>query len=157
MRQILRITNSRALKSSTPGDYIAHVGNKVAAAQLLYGDNVAGALVDQAGIGGNFLEDLAREVAENSQLPDLGDLFVQKSRAAEATWPGQVGQAPVLYLPCTWPSSTGQVQARYRVQAPGWLTGDDTISATIGTRADRPAFEPIPIIDPSTTIQLSMF
>jgi hypothetical protein len=62
---------------------VGHVGRKVAAAQLLYGDDVAGALVDQAGVGGSFLEELAREVVANAEIPDLGELFVQKHRAAE--------------------------------------------------------------------------
>jgi hypothetical protein len=66
---------------------VAHVGKKVAAAQLLYGDDIAGALVDQAGIGGNFLEDLAHEVIANTAIPDLGELFVQQHQAAEnAGW-----------------------------------------------------------------------
>jgi predicted RNA-binding Zn-ribbon protein involved in translation (DUF1610 family) len=62
---------------------VAHVGKKVAAAQLLYGDDVAGALVDQAGVGGSLLEELAREVVANTDIPDLGELFVQKHRAVE--------------------------------------------------------------------------
>lgn len=135
MRNMLTITNSHAPKSSSPGDYASHVGNRVPAAQLLYGDDMAGALVRQARAGGNFLEDLAREVAENSQLPDLGYLFVQKSRAAEDTWPVEPGQ----------------------VQAPGWLTGSDTIPATVGTPVHGPTFEPVPVIAPSTTTQLNMF
>ena len=64
---------------------VAHVGRKVAAAQLLYGDDIAGALVDQAGVGGSFLEELAREVVANSEIPDLGELFVQKHRALEGS------------------------------------------------------------------------
>jgi len=64
---------------------VAHVGKKVAAAQLLYGDDVAGALVSQAGVGGSFLEELAREVVANTDIPDLGELFVQKHQAIEGT------------------------------------------------------------------------
>lgn len=65
---------------------VAHVGKKIAAAQLLYGDDVAGALVDQAGIGGSFLEELASEVIANTAIPDLNAIFVQKSREAEGGW-----------------------------------------------------------------------
>ncbi|MFQ5859868.1 MAG: helicase-related protein, partial [Anaerolineae bacterium] len=50
---------------------VAHVGRKVAAAQLLYGDDIAGALVQEAGADYGFLESLAREVIENTGLPDL--------------------------------------------------------------------------------------
>ena len=64
---------------------VAHVGKKVAAAQLLYGDDIAGALVDQAGLGGSFLEDLAREVIANAAIPDLGELFVQQHNATESS------------------------------------------------------------------------
>jgi len=64
---------------------VAHVGKKVAAAQLLYGDDVAGALVDQAGVGGSFLEELAREVVANTAIPDLGELFVQQHQAVEGS------------------------------------------------------------------------
>jgi len=64
---------------------LAHLGAKVSAAKLLYGDDVAGALVDQAGAGGNFLEELAREVVANAELPDLGELFVQQHRATEGS------------------------------------------------------------------------
>jgi len=64
---------------------VAHVGKKVAAAQLLYGDDVAGALVDQAGVGGSFLEELAREVVANTAIPDLSTLFGQHHQAIEAS------------------------------------------------------------------------
>jgi hypothetical protein len=66
---------------------VAHVGRKVAAAQLLYGDDIAGALVQEAGVDYGFLESLAREVIENSELPDLGQIFVDRSRQYEgAGW-----------------------------------------------------------------------
>jgi hypothetical protein len=113
----------------------AHVGSKIAAAQLLYGGDVAGALVGQAGAGGNFLEDLAREVAENSQVPDLDDLFVQKSRAAEAACAGERGQG----------------------HATGWLTGSDSLPVIMGRPVHGPVFEPVSLIDPSDATQLTMF
>ncbi|MFQ5595616.1 MAG: helicase-related protein, partial [Anaerolineae bacterium] len=66
---------------------VSHVGRKIIAAALLYGDDVAGALVDQAGAGGNLLEELAREVASNAEVPDLGEMFVQEHQKAEgAGW-----------------------------------------------------------------------
>lgn len=57
------------------------VGQKLAAAQLLYGDSVEGALVDQADSGHGFLADLARSVIEGTQVADLGKLFRQASRS----------------------------------------------------------------------------
>lgn len=71
---------------------IAHVGRKVAAAQLLYGDDIAGALVRTAGAGAGFLASLARDVIENADVPDLGEIFVRRSRRYEgAGLPGQTG------------------------------------------------------------------
>lgn len=57
------------------------VGQKLAAAQLLYGDSVEGALVDQADSGHGFLADLARSVIEGAHVTDLGKLFRQASRS----------------------------------------------------------------------------
>ncbi|MCL4499040.1 MAG: hypothetical protein M1335_02190, partial [Chloroflexi bacterium] len=57
------------------------VGQKLAAALLLYGDSVEGALVDQADSGHGFLADLARSVIEGTQVADLGKLFRQASRS----------------------------------------------------------------------------
>jgi len=105
---------------------VAHVGKKVAAAQLLYGDDVAGALVEQAGVGGSFLEDLAREVVANAEIPDLGELFVrvkagkprpftrQQHRALEGSgWPCGIEQQ-------------GKGRKRAKLGIPqGWLLGRD--------------------------------
>ena len=55
------------------------VGQKLAAAQLLYGDSVEGALVEQSDSGHGFLADLARSVIEGADVPDLGCLFRQIS------------------------------------------------------------------------------
>jgi len=62
------------------GDTMEHraatlVGQKLAAAQLLYGDSVEGALVEQSDSGHGFLADLARSVIEGADVPDLGCLF----------------------------------------------------------------------------------
>ena len=55
------------------------VGQKLAAAQLLYGDSVEGALVEQSDSGHGFLADLARSVIEGADVPVLGSLFRQVS------------------------------------------------------------------------------
>ncbi len=57
------------------------VGQKLAAAQLIYGDSVQGALVDQADSGHGFLAELARSVIERSEVADLSHLFRQVSMA----------------------------------------------------------------------------
>ena len=55
------------------------VGQKLAAAQLLYGDAVEGALVQQADSGRGFLADLARSVMDGAQVADLNHFFRQVS------------------------------------------------------------------------------
>ena len=55
------------------------VGQKLAAAQLLYGDSVEGALVEQSDSGHGFLADLARSVIEGAEVTDLNQLFRQVS------------------------------------------------------------------------------
>jgi hypothetical protein len=66
---------------------VAHVGRKVAAAQLLYGDDIAGALVQEAGADYGFLESLAREVIENTALPDLSRIFIRQGlKFEQAGW-----------------------------------------------------------------------
>jgi hypothetical protein len=103
---------------------VAHVGKKVAAAQLLYGDDIAGALVEQAGTGGSFLEDLAREVVANSEIPDLGELFVQQGRTPDG--PGWLlgsdgpdllsGEPETLILPGTSAPPSTPIDVRNSVQ-----------------------------------------
>jgi len=55
------------------------VGQKLAAAQLIYGDSSEGALIEQSDSGHGFLADLARSVIEGADVPDLGSLFRQVS------------------------------------------------------------------------------
>lgn len=56
------------------------VAQKLAAALLLTGDAVEGALVQQTDSGRGFLADLARSVIEGSQIADLNSLFRERSR-----------------------------------------------------------------------------
>jgi len=114
---------------------VAHVGRKVAAAQLLYGDDVAGALVDQAGGGGSFLEELAREVVANAEVPDLGELFVQQHRRA-----------------CPEPSR--------RAEGGGWLLGGGGLDlpdlSERGQESPASNGRHTPF-DPAGTVQLTLF
>ncbi len=57
---------------------------------------MAGALVSQAGVGGSFLEELAREVVANTAIPDLGELFVQHHQAVEGSGWLLGDDAPVI-------------------------------------------------------------
>ena len=56
------------------------VGQKLAASQLLYGDAVAGALVQQSDSGRGFLADLTRNLIEQSEIADLNTLFRRVSK-----------------------------------------------------------------------------
>jgi hypothetical protein len=52
---------------------LALMGQKMKAAQLLYGDEVGGAIVPEE--DGDILMKLAREALESADLPDLQSLF----------------------------------------------------------------------------------
>jgi hypothetical protein len=76
---------------------VALMGKKMRAAQLLYGDEVGGAIVPES--GDNFLMELARTVLEGETLPDLRALFA----AAQATTDSPLGSptagSPTLPTP----------------------------------------------------------
>ncbi len=56
------------------------IAQKLAAALLLYGDAVEGALVQEADTGRGFLADLAKSVIEGAEVPDLNQLFAQQNQ-----------------------------------------------------------------------------
>ena len=56
------------------------IAQKLAAALLLYGDAVEGALVQQADTGRGFLADLAKSVIEGAEVADLNQLFAQQNQ-----------------------------------------------------------------------------
>lgn len=60
------------------------VAQKLAAALLLTGDAVEGALVQQTDSGRGFLADLARSVIEGAQVADLNSLFRERTRDSSA-------------------------------------------------------------------------
>ncbi len=55
---------------------LALMGQKMKAAQLLYGDEVGGAIVPED--DGDLLMKLAREALESAELPDLQSLFADE-------------------------------------------------------------------------------
>ena len=63
---------------------MALVAQKLAAALLLTGDAVEGALVQQSDSGRGFLADLAKSVIAGSQIADLNSLFRERSREQRA-------------------------------------------------------------------------
>ncbi len=60
---------------------IALVGRKIGAASLVYGDEAAAALAEQAGAGRGLLHELAQEVIKGAEIQDLSDLFTQANQA----------------------------------------------------------------------------
>jgi|GEM_PF-2217000 len=60
------------------------MGQKMRAAQLLYGDEVGGAIVPESGAD-SFLTELARSVLEEAELPDLKALFGATAKVEVAT------------------------------------------------------------------------
>ncbi len=62
------------------------MGQKMRAAQLLYGDEVGGAIVPESGAD-SFLTELARSVLEEAELPDLKALFGATAKVATVQAP----------------------------------------------------------------------
>ncbi|MCL5952183.1 MAG: DUF6094 domain-containing protein [Chloroflexi bacterium] len=108
------------------------VGQKLAAAQLIYGDSVQGALVDQADSGHGFLADLARSVIEDAQVADLSHLFRQVSVS------GGNGDGNSEFIGATLAAPVSEV---------------DEISAG----AEAALEEPTAILIPASTRQMAMF
>ena len=75
---------------------LALMGRKMKAAQLLYGDEVGGAIVPEE--SGDFLTELAREVLESKQLPDLQTLFADDDEMTDAAIGSLVKVSPRM----TW-------------------------------------------------------
>ena len=69
------------------------------AAQLLYGDEVGGAIVPHE--DGDFLTELAREVLNNSKLADLQSLFADEMQISNSPLgcPTEVSPLMVTVLP----------------------------------------------------------
>lgn len=108
------------------------VGQKLAAAQLIYGDSVQGALVDQADSGHGFLADLARSVIEDAQIPDLSQLFRQVSMAG----------------------GSDHSNSEYIGAA---LNAERDEMMKMGQGADAAMDEPSPLFIPASTRQMSLF
>ena len=61
---------------------LALMGRKMRAAQLLYGDNVGGAIVPVE--EGDFITELAREVLRGAELDDLQSLFADEMQVSNS-------------------------------------------------------------------------
>ncbi len=103
------------------------VGQKLAAAQLIYGDSVEGALVEQSDSGHGFLADLARSVIEGADVPDLGCLFRQVSLGRGA------GQATNEFIGVSIPASIPE-DSEIAMGTDAALSQSNTITLPVSTR-----------------------
>jgi hypothetical protein len=104
------------------------VGQKLAAAQLLYGDSVEGALVEQADSGHGFLADLARSVIEGADVPDLGSLFRQVSLGGNGN-----GNASREFIGATLPVMTSET-SELMAGSMAAMNGMPTLNQVVSTK-----------------------
>ena len=69
-------------KNTMEAQALALIGRKMRAAQLLYGDNVGGAIVPSD--EGDFITELAREVLRGAELDDLQSLFADEMQVSNS-------------------------------------------------------------------------
>jgi hypothetical protein len=93
MRRVWRLGQDKpvrvvftAYENTLEANAIQLMGRKMKAAQLLYGDEVGGAIVPDDD-DGNFLLELARSVLDGEQLPDFKTLFSTIQDQGETTSP----------------------------------------------------------------------
>lgn len=80
---------------------LALIGKKMKAAQLLYGDEVGGAIVPED--DGDFLTQLARDVLAGTKLPDLASLFAEDSQVSHNPLGSMTTPSVVMTVPlATW-------------------------------------------------------
>jgi hypothetical protein len=101
LRRVWRLGQTKAVKAvfvvyqnTLEAQALALMGRKMRAAQLLFGDEVGGALVQVE--EGDFLSELVREVLRGSRLDDWQHLFAEEGgeRRAEAEREG-IEEVPV--------------------------------------------------------------
>jgi len=100
-RRVWRLGQTRPVKvvyavygGSMESKALALMGRKMKAAQLLYGDEVGGAIVPED--SGDFLTELAREVLEGTALPDLQTLFADDSPTSDSPTGSMVKVSPPI-------------------------------------------------------------
>ena len=81
---------------------LALMGRKMRAAQLLYWDNVGGAIVPVE--EGNFITELAREVLRGAELYDLQSLFADEMQMSNSPMGCPTETSPIMVpvQPRTW-------------------------------------------------------
>ncbi len=96
---------------------LALMGRKMRAAQMLYGDEVGGAIVPVE--DGDFITELAREVLRGAQLDDLQSLFADEMQISNSPLgcPTEVNPVPVPVQPRTWDEWLGERNLSGRLPA----------------------------------------
>ncbi len=89
LRRVYRLGQLKAIRAvfsiytgTMEARALSLIGMKMKAAQLLYGDEVSGAIVPQD--EGDILTELAREVLKGAELPDLQALFADEMRVSNS-------------------------------------------------------------------------
>ncbi len=101
MRRVWRLGQQRPVKvvftayqGAMEMQALALMGQKMGAAQLLYGDQVTGAIVPED--AGDFLTELANAVLEDKELPDLEALFTEAQPTTASAMGSPTARSPRL-------------------------------------------------------------
>jgi len=108
VRRVWRLGQTQAVKAlfsvyegAMESLALALMGQKMKAAQLLYGDEVGGAIVPES--EGDFLTQLARQVLAGSKLPDLATLFAEDTQVSHNPLGSMTTPSVVMAIPLeTW-------------------------------------------------------
>jgi len=109
LRRVWRLGQTKSVKAifavyrgTMEAQALALMGRKMRAAQLLYGDNVGGAIVPVE--DGDFITELAREVLRGAELDDLQSLFADEMQMSNSPMGCPTETSPILVpvLPRTW-------------------------------------------------------
>jgi hypothetical protein len=109
LRRVWRLGQTKPVKAvfavyrgTMEAQALALMGRKMRAAQLLYGDNVGGAIVPVEEV--DFVTELAREVLRGAELDDLQSLFADEMQVTNSPLGSPTEDSPVLLpvQPRTW-------------------------------------------------------
>ncbi len=138
VRRVWRLGQTQAVKAlfsvyegAMESVALALMGRKMKAAQLLYGDEVGGAIVPES--EGDFLTQLARELLAGSKLPDLATLFAEDTQVSHNPLGSMTVPSVVMTVPLdTWEDWLQQrgvvvVRKKRRATVPGALPGQASL------------------------------
>jgi superfamily II DNA or RNA helicase len=108
VRRVWRLGQEKAVKAvfsvyshAMEAAALSLMGKKMKAAQLLYGDEVGGAIVPED--DGDFLTQLARDVLAGARLSDLATLFAEETQVSHNPLGSMTAPSAVMVIPLsTW-------------------------------------------------------